>query len=190
MKILVFTAVFASMCSIGCARVRVEAPKEPIKVDITMRLDVYQHVAKDIDDIESIVNGPAGPKKSSGQSLLNFVIGRAYAQEGLSPEVESAALRRRDRREELISWETKSVIGENKAGLLEVRGQADASAAALVKAENSDRMVIYQAVARKNGTSVEEVQKLYAKRLQGDAPAGTPIEAVDEASGKAAWKIK
>ena len=43
--------------SLGCARVMVQAPKEPIKVDISMRLDVYQHIQNDIDDIESIVSG-------------------------------------------------------------------------------------------------------------------------------------
>ena len=190
MKILFLTMVFMGMCSMGCARVRVEAPKEPIKLDITMRLDVYQHVAKDIDDIESIVNGPAKPQKSGGQSLLKYVIDTAYAQDGLSPEVENAALRRRDRHQEFISREAKGIIGENKSGLTEVRKDADPGVNALVSAENSDRMVIYQAVANKNGTSVLEVQKLYAKRLQNDAPAGTPIETEDEASGKSAWKIK
>ncbi len=43
--------------ALGCARVRVETPKEGIKVDISMRLDIYQHVSKDIDDIESMVSG-------------------------------------------------------------------------------------------------------------------------------------
>jgi len=33
--------------TVGCAKVQVQAPKEPIKVDISMRLDVYQHVEKD-----------------------------------------------------------------------------------------------------------------------------------------------
>jgi uncharacterized protein YdbL (DUF1318 family) len=53
-----------------------------------------------------------------------------------------------------------------------------------VNAENSDRMTIYQSVAKKNGSSVEEVQSLYAKRLQADAPAGTPIET------ESGWIIK
>jgi uncharacterized protein YdbL (DUF1318 family) len=51
-------------------------------------------------------------------------------------------------------------------------------------------MVIYREVARKNGASVEEVQKLYAKRLQSDAPAGTPIEVLDAATGRYQWKVK
>ena len=42
------TFVLMMLClmvaAVGCAKVQVQAPKEPIKVDITMRLDVYQHV--------------------------------------------------------------------------------------------------------------------------------------------------
>ena len=47
----IFLACCAVVIGLGCARVRVEAPKEAIKVDISMRLDVYQHVQKDIDEI-------------------------------------------------------------------------------------------------------------------------------------------
>jgi uncharacterized protein YdbL (DUF1318 family) len=177
--------------SLGCARVRVEAPKEPIKVDISMRLDIYQHVQKDIDVIESIVSGSKEKPKAGNSSSLNYFIATAYAQEALAPEVEEAALRRKDRRSELISWEEKGAVGENMSGLVEIRNPAGATDALgqLVKSENEDRMIIYQAVAEKNGTSVEEVQKLYAKRLQEDAPSGTPIEAVN-ASGDYEWKIK
>lgn len=171
---------------LGCAHVQVEAPKDPIKVDISMRLDIYQHVEKDIDEIENIVSG------SDDQGLLNLFVTEAYAADGLSPEIEQAALRRRDRRSELLSWQQKGVVGEDKSGLVTIRSpqNADPSVEALVAAENSDRMIIYQGVAKKNGTSVSEVQKLYAKRLQADAPGGTPIEVLNEASGAFEWKGK
>jgi uncharacterized protein len=178
--------------SLGCARVRVEAPKEAIKVDISMRLDIYQHVEKDIDAIENIVSGSQEKQKAdNNHSFLNNFISNVYAQEGLSPQVEQAALRRKDRRSGLISWESKGFVGENKSGLVEiVRPDQDNSALGqLISAENSDRMVIYQAVANKNGTSVEDVQKIYAKRLQADAPAGAPIEVLN-ANGSYEWKIK
>lgn len=185
--ILLMSVVFM----LGCARVRVEAPKEPIKVDISMRLDIYQHVEKDIDAIENIVSGSQeSPKPNDSQGLLNLLVPGAYAQEGLSPEVEQAALRRKDRRQDLIAWEAKGVIGENKSGLLDFRGTGSPEAEKLIKDENSDRMVIYQAVASKNGTSVAEVEKLYAKRLQQDAPSGTPIEVLNESIGAYEWKIK
>ncbi|MFA5117663.1 MAG: DUF1318 domain-containing protein [Candidatus Omnitrophota bacterium] len=190
-QLVLTVVIFVVM--LGCARVRVEAPREPIKVDISMRLDIYQHVAKDIDDIENLVTGGASQKdiKTNGRSLLDLRVGAAYAQESLSPEVEKAAISRRDRRAALSEWEGKGVIGENRSGLVEIRAiaQADEGVSALVSEENSDRAVIYQALARKNNTSVEEVQKIYAQRLQADAPAGTPLETVN-AAGQSQWKTK
>ena len=175
------------LAAAGCAKVQVEAPKDPIKVDISMRLDVYQHVEKDIDAIEGIVSGaPEKPQSRLRDSLYAFIVRDAHAGD-LSPEVEQAALRRRDRKEALVSLQSQGVIGENNAGLVEVQDAsgADASAESLVSDENSDRMVIYQGVAAKNGTSVADVQKIYAQRLQEDAPAGTPVQADD-----GSWKTK
>lgn len=184
--------LFASLIfAVSCAKVQVQAPKEPIKVDISMRLDVYQHVEKDIDQIENIVSGDAGkPQSHLLNGFTDFFVTEAYALEGLSPDVEQAALRRRDRRDQLSAWLAKGVIGENKSGMIEIRqpGQADAAVKALIEAENSDRSLIYAGVAQKNGTSITEVQKLYAARLQEDAPAGSPIEV--ESGGSSEWKIK
>lgn len=193
MKKLVLFLMLGVIFGLGCARVRVEAPKEPIKVDISMRLDIYQHIQKDIDAIESIVSGSeTKPKKGDNQSWLGYFVNTAFAEEELSPEVERVALRRRDRISDLNNSQSGGVIGENKFGLVEIRApeKTDSAVEALVKTENSDRMIIYEAVAERNNTSVEEVQKLYAQRLQKDAPAGTPIEVLNESTGKYEWKIK
>ena len=171
--LIVLAALFFSS---GCAKMQVGGTKEPIKMDISMRLDIYQHVQRDIDDIEDIVSGAEENKKANDErSLLGVFINDAYAQEGLSPEVEQAALRRRDRLAELSSWEAQGVIGENKNALVEVRDPqgADDSVNRIVEEENADRTIIYKSVAEKNGTSVKAVQKLYAKRLQADATSGT-----------------
>jgi uncharacterized protein YdbL (DUF1318 family) len=185
--------VLSLFFSLGCARVRVEAPKEPIKVDISMRLDIYQHVEKDINAIEDIVSGAPSPApaKVAPQSFLNLFLDSAFAADGsLSPEVEQAALRRRDRLGDLNAQESKGIIGENKSALVEIRASAEATTESLVRSENSDRMIIYKSIAEKNGTSVEEVQKLYAKKLQENAPSGTPIEAYNASTGKYSWSIK
>lgn len=181
-KIILIVAAVVCVASLamGCARMQVGGTKEPIKVDIAMRLDIYQHVEKDIDAIEDIVSGGKPAKKAGQQgSLLRMLVNDAYAQEGLSPEVEQAALRRKDRLAELSSLEAQGVIGENKDALVEVRGAGAGAAAKVAGDENADRMIIYQALAAKNGTSVAEVQKLYAKKLQGSAPSGTPLQAPD-----------
>jgi len=191
MKKIVF--IFAAVVFIlGCARVSVGGSKEPIKVDIAMRLDVYQHVEKDLDAIDDIVSGGKkddSQKKIEGNhSFLGSIISNAYAQEALSPEVEQAAYRRRDRIDELQGYEAKGGIGENKDGLVEAR--AVSAPKALIDAENSDRMTIYKLVADKNKTSLDEVQKLNAKKMQAKAPSGTPIEVMDEVSGSYEWKAK
>ncbi len=194
MKRTIIWVMFAGVIGLGCARVSVGGSKEPIKVDIAMRLDIYQHVQKDIDSIENIVAGDKKQpeKKPGGQSYLNCLIGNAYAQEGLSPEVEQAALRRKDRREVLSSWEAKAAVGENKSGLVEIRnpGMADSTVPGLVQDENSDRMLIYRALTQKYGETLEQIQKVYAEKLVGQAPAGTPIEILNNATGSYEWKIK
>ena len=167
----------ASALGFGCARVEVQAPKDPIKMDISMRLDVYQHVAKDIDDIENIVAGKPGLQ----QALASFLVQTAYAGD-LEPAVEEAALRRRDRKAQIASWLSQGAVGEDNQGLLMVRGSADAQT---VSAENADRSLIYEALAKKNGTSVGEIRKVYAERLRNDAPAGSPIQTPD-----GAWTTK
>lgn len=175
-------AVCAAVAVLGCARVRVEGPKEPIKVDVSMRLDIYQHVAKDINDIENMVSGPAQPLKPS--SFLRGFVTEAYAQEGFGADVENAAQRRKERKPSLAALLQKGALGENNLGLVDVR-KDDPAARALAEAENADRMVIYHAIAGKNGTSLDEVQKPYAKRLQQDAPSGSPVQ---DASGT--WSVK
>ncbi|MFA5388419.1 MAG: DUF1318 domain-containing protein [Candidatus Omnitrophota bacterium] len=163
----IFFIFIALFVFIGCARVRVEAPKEAIKLDVSMRLDIYQHVVKDIDAIEDIVSGKEEklPAPKNG-SRLDIFVKEAYAEDLLSPEVERAALNRRDRRPQLLSLEEKGIVAENDRGLVEARDGLDPSARALVEAENNDRMVIYKALAAKNGISVEEVQKIYSKKLR------------------------
>ena len=178
---------------LGCAKVSVQGTKEPIKVDISMRLDVYQHVQKDINAIEDIVTGaPEEKKPGDQQSLLGIFIGCAYAQEELSLEIQQAALRRKDRVSELYALEGQGVVGEDKLGLVKLRdsSRGDASVEELIAAENQDRMIIYNSVAAKNNTPVEEIQKVYAQRLQADAPSGTPIEVLNKETGAYEWKKK
>ena len=189
----IFIALSVVILALGCARVSVQGSKEPIKVDISMRLDIYQHVQKDIDSIEDIVAGEKQDVKiDDEQSSLNLFIGSAYAQEELSEDIEQAALRRKNRLSKLRGLEGKGVIGENKLGLVELRGavQDEAAVKELIRAENKDRMIIYKALAEKNDTSVESIQKVYAQRLQNDAPMGTPVEVLSQASNSYKWKTK
>src|SRR5216684_1205923 len=89
---------------LGCARVNMVAPKEAIKLDVSMRLDVYQHVAKDIDNIEVMVSGSQKKTVSQNhQSLLEYFIADAYAEDDLGPGVQAAVASRKNRRPELVA---------------------------------------------------------------------------------------
>lgn len=186
-----FIILAATVIIFGCARVSVQGSKEPIKLDISMRLDIYQHVQKDIDAIEGIVSGSNNTPVEK-QSFLGLFITSAYAQESMNPEVEQAALRRKSRKDELYALEEKGIVGENKMGLIELRDSSGAGASVnqLINAENSDRMVIYESVASSNNVTIEEVQKLYAKRLQKDSPSGTLMQVLNEDTGVYEWKKK
>jgi uncharacterized protein YdbL (DUF1318 family) len=185
--------LLALVVSLGCARVKVEAPEKPIKIDITMRIDVYQHVVKDLNSIEDMVSGskqePSPKPNQKGE--LNLFVTCAFAQEGLGPEVQAAVNNRIKRRSLLADRQAKGVIGENRMGLVEIRNPAaaDATAQQLVRDENNDRMTIYKSVAEKNGAPLRGTQEANAARLQQDAPAGTPIEVVNEA-GASEWRVK
>jgi len=147
----------------GCASVQVRAPKEPIKMDISMRLDVYQHVVKDIDNIESIV---AGGAKTAW--LGNLFVGTAYAAEtGLPAEATEAAYRRRDRKGSLDAYIAQGALAEGADALVgsgRLRRRRRAAARAGRKLRSHDHL---RAIAQKNGSSTEEVQKVYAKKLRG-----------------------
>jgi len=173
MRLILFLIIGLISC-LGCARVKVEAPKEPIKVDVSMRLDIYQHVEKDIDSGESIVSGEKAKPKISGTPSP---MGQAYS-------------RRRERRPDLRAYQAQGILGENKNGLLEARGSVDEKAKNLLADENKDRLVIYEALAKKNNTSPQEVQKLYAEKLQRRASTGTPIEVYDAQSNSFQWQTK
>jgi len=163
---------------LGCARVSIDT-KKPIQVDVKMRVDIYQHVAQDVANIEDMISSE--PKTQGADQVSLFFLGakEAWAQEEADyPEdVRAAIERRRERRSELVSWEAKGVIGENMSGQAElVNRAADSGAAGLVEQENRDRSIIYTYVAGKNGASVDETAKVSAKRIQEDAPSGTPIQ--------------
>ncbi|MFH1878508.1 MAG: YdbL family protein [Candidatus Omnitrophota bacterium] len=171
---------------VGCMSLKVQAPKEPIKVDVTMRLDVYQHVQDDINAIESIVTGGTGQAAPASLivSFFDSMVNTAYAGD-LPSGLEDAALRRRARYSSLFALMQSGVAGENNSGMVVVRKSTDASAEKIVKDENNDRMIIYKGIAAKNGTSLQDVQAVYAARLQKDAPQGTPVEGEN-----GIWQIK
>jgi len=176
----VFQFLLVFILLMGCARVSIDT-KKPIQVDVKMRVDIYQYVAKDVENIEDMISSEPKAKVPGPMSYL-FGIPEAYAQEeGYPKQVLDAIERRKMRKDTLIQWQQRGIFGENNKGKIEVRdpGFSDRDALAVMSEENSDREILYRYVAEKNGASVASTAKVFAQRIQEDAPAGTPIQSDD-----------
>lgn len=156
---------------LGCAKVNLQT-SQPIKLDINMRVDVYQHVAKDVESIQDQIYGKS-EKKLNGISLFEI----AYAQE--QSEVSAAIERRKERINKINDYFSKGYIGESKDALLVARGlppDLRQEVEATISGENSDRSIIYQATAQKNGAALSEVSKVFFEDDYKRAGAGSWFE--------------
>ena len=137
--------------------------KEPVKVDIAMKVDVYQH------------NDPNGPKKATPAPQAD--IGRS----------------RRNRMGEIQLLKNSRLVGENHAGYLELRtvppGEYGDYVRTTVEAENSDRARLIEKLAKEKNVPVSQAERQQADLFQKGAFAGEWIEVAD-AEGKFAWQQK
>lgn len=137
--------------------------KEPVKVDIAMKVDVYQH------------SDPQGPRKAT------------------PPPQADIGSSRRMRMGEIQILKNSRVIGENHAGYLEVRtvppGEYGDYVRATVDAENSDRGRLIEKLAKDRNVPVSQAERQQADLFQKGAFSGEWIE-VPDADGKFAWKQK
>ena len=85
-----------------------------------------------------------------------------------------------DRLPVIKALKDQGVIGENNVGFLEFVG-SQKEKEDVVAAENADRMLVYEAIAKKQGTTPEVVGKHRAAQIAGKAPAGLMLQ---DANGK------
>jgi uncharacterized protein YdbL (DUF1318 family) len=134
---------------------------KPIKVDINMKLDVIQH-------------GEKTPQVSTSAPAAS----------------DELALRRRNRMGELQLLKDSRLIGENHLGLLTVRNEPPGEYGNYVKrtveAENSDREMEMQRIARERHISIEDLRRETAKLTHANAFNGEWIE-VPQTDGSYAW---
>jgi len=151
--------IFTAIIAIGCAKVNLQT-SQPIKVDINMRVDVYQHVAADVASVQDQIYG-----STEKQMNAIFFMENAYAQ-GQSPEVAAAIERRKDRKSVIDEYLSRGYIGENRNALLEVIAKSipadlKGNVQSAISQENSDRKIIYAAIAEKNGAELSETAKIF-----------------------------
>lgn len=96
--------------------------------------------------------------------------------------------RRRARRERLLAWKSAQLIGESNAGLLEARtpdGKLGDAVQQVVDAENADRKLVFEKIAKKENIPVEAIARRMAGRMNEHTPAGTWVQGTD-----GNWSVK
>ena len=103
-----------------------------------------------------------------------------YSIKQMTPEVQNALNSRRDRFDQLRGLKASGAVGENNHGYVEVLKTAG-GADAVVAAENNDRKVIYQTIARQNGleNAVGTIESVFAQVQRDKAAAGDQIQTED-----------
>jgi len=179
--------IFSAIALISCAKVNLQT-SQPLKVDINMRVDVYQHVASDVESVQNQIYG-------STQKQINAILlmNEAYAQE-YSADVTAAIERRRVRKEAIEKYFAKGYIGENKDAYLQLITKENILSdlknviESTIAEENSDRSTIYKAIAQKNGVDVSQTSKVFFDDDYKRAPGGYWFEVYE--GGQYVWKQK
>lgn len=106
--------------------------------------------------------------------ILGFLITDGYSS---SKEIKQRMIARLP---VIKSLKDKGIVGENNKGYLEFIGKKKEQEDA-VKAENSDRKQVYEAIAKQQSTTVEVVSKHRAAQI---AEKAQPGEWLQDANGK------
>lgn len=160
----------ASVLLTGCKTPSINlATSEPIKVDIAMRLDVYQHASENGAPKSSAV--PISPSATSGNS----------------------AERAKNRQADIQVFKNSRLVGEGCDGLLviltEPAGDYGDYVRRAVGGENADRMSRMKALAEKQKRPLPEVQKEQAALWANRSFKGEWIQ-IRGSDGNFQWQQK
>jgi hypothetical protein len=105
--------------------------------------------------------------------ILGILISDVYSSDGIKQ-------RMINRLPVIKDLKARGIVGENNTGFLEFIGNQKEKAD-VVKAENKDRKSVYEAIAKKQGTTPKVVGKHRAVQIAGKAQAGQWLQ---DANGK------
>ena len=114
-------------------------------------------------------------------SLLRLVFSFALLAAGFgtaavrAQDLDAVKARIAQRLSKVDELKSKGVVGENNHGFLEARG-SDAEAGAVIAAENSDREAVYAALAKRTGSSADQVGRARAKQIATNSAAGVWVQ--------------
>ena len=149
----------------GCAPFDVNVgTNEPLKVDMTMEVHVYQHGEKDEADEET---------RATYKDVIKSL---------------------RDRSAEIQEMKDNRIVGENRMGLLEIRnlpgGDWGQRVKVAVDAENDDREFLIRHEASQKGVSEEEVRRMKWRHWQRKSFPGEWIEVQGDEPNSYQWVQK
>ena len=84
---------------------------------------------------------------------------------------EDIKARMKQRLPDIVALKDKLILGETNQGYLQFRGQ-EIEKEDIVTAENKDRKIVYTAIAKHQGVTVEVVEKRRAQQIAQKAKAG------------------
>ena len=155
--------VFGALALAACSSIPIDVgTKEPVKVDISMKVDVYQH------------GDPSGPKKAA------------------PPPTDVAKSRRMRMGEIQILKNSRLVGENHAGALevrTLPPGEYGDYVKTTVDAENSDRARLIEKLAKEKNIPVSQAERQQAELFHTSAFAGEWVE-VGDAEGKFAWKQK
>lgn len=73
----------------------------------------------------------------------------------------------------------RGVVGENNRGLLEARPGNGSADTAVVDAENRDRTTVYQELAKRTGSTADQVAQARARQIAQNSKPGVWVQAPD-----------
>jgi uncharacterized protein YdbL (DUF1318 family) len=151
----------------------------PVTVNISFPQEKLEGAARQIEDLPAgTAAAPPPPAPAPGGGRTVDVAPRIAIR---TPEVVKASASRRERRPVLREWKAKGCIGENNRGLAELRPGEGCTpeVASLIRAENADRQVIYDAFIKENkipASDTPRVQSAFAKARQERARPGDWVQ--------------
>jgi hypothetical protein len=161
-NLLTVTTAGSALFLTACAGPTVNlATPQPIKVDIAMRLDVYQHAKE-------------ASKKSTPTSTTSA----------------DPAEARRNRMADIQTFKNSRLVGEGRDALLAIRVETPGDYGDFIRktvdAENTDRIALMKSDAEKQKTSLPQIQTKQASLAAKLAFKGEWIEVI-KADGSAEW---
>ncbi len=168
--------------SVGCRATVAGDPDRPIKIEAHVTIDVRE-IKQEAHSIEDMVSGPGQKTSRLGEGWVPL----AWAESGLSPELELVVASRRARFGQLKEYKTQGWVGEDREGHVAVLGGGP-EVEILADAENRDREVIYQETLKQKGLPADAIGTIRATFAQEQRERAASGEKIQLPSGE--WAAK